>query len=121
MRLLVILLGLEAAGLIGLAVYLVFAVLTGTPDSYPSAIGIVLLTAIAAAWLVAMTLGAHRGASWIRGGAVTVQVLTIAIAIGSFQGLVARPDIGWLLLTPAVAILILLFTRSVLEATRHRD
>lgn len=120
MRLLVALLGAQALGLAALTLFLVIQILTVRPDSYPSAIGIALLAAIAAAWLAAMAVGALRGAAWIRGGAVTAQVLTIAVAIGSFQGLIARPDIGWLLLAPAVLILVLLFTRSVFEATRHR-
>ncbi|MBC7725734.1 MAG: hypothetical protein H7146_13475 [Burkholderiaceae bacterium] len=121
MKLLVVLLWLESLGLAALTVFLVVEVLTTPADSLASAIGLVVLTLIAAVWVGAMAIGARRGSPWIRGGAVTVQLLLIAVAIGSFQGMLARPDVGWLLLTPAILILVLLFTRSVLAATRHRD
>jgi len=42
----------------------------------------------------------------------------VFIAIGCFQGLYARPDLGWALLVPSVLVIVLLFTRSVIEATR---
>jgi hypothetical protein len=45
----------------------------------------------------------------------------IFVAIGCFQGLYARPDLGWALLVPSVLVLVLLFTRSVIEATGTRE
>jgi hypothetical protein len=48
-------------------------------------------------------------------------VLQIAVAIGCFQGLFARPDIGWALLVPAVLALVLLFTPPVVAATARRE
>jgi hypothetical protein len=119
--LLAALLALESAGLVAAACYLVVELLTARPDSYASAIAILVLVLLAAAWLGVVSLHTLRGRSWIRGGAITWQVLQIAIGIGSFQGPFSRPDIGWLLIIPAVAVIVLLFTRPVIAATRRDD
>ena len=95
--------------------------ITGEPSSYLAAIALFVLTAAAAAGVGAIAVNALRGSSWIRGAAVTVQVLQLTVAIGSFQGVFARPEVGWLLLVPAVAILVLLFTRSVIAHTMRRE
>lgn len=101
--------------------YLVVELFTATPDSYPSAIFLTLLTAISAIWLGFIAVNVLRGSPWIRGASVVWQILQIAVAVGCFQGLFARPDIGWLLLIPAIAVLVLLFTRPVLVATTRQD
>ncbi len=41
----------------------------------------------------------------------------VAVAVGSFQGLVARPDVGWALLIPAVVAFVLALAPSVVRAT----
>ncbi len=118
---LVALLAIEALGLAALAVVLLVDLITGEPSSYLAAIALFVLTAAAAAGVGAIAVNALRGSSWIRGAAVTVQVLQLTVAIGSFQGVFARPEVGWLLLVPAVAILVLLFTRSVIAHTMRRE
>ena len=120
-RVLVGLLFAEAAGLAGLTAFLLFEIVTEIPDSYAAAIGITMLAAIATLWLSIIAVNTLRGFAWVRGAIVTMQVLQIAVAIGSFQGLFARTDIGWLLLVPAVAVLALLFSRPVMAATARRD
>lgn len=116
----VVLLFAEAAALGALAAFLVVEVFVAASDSIISAIALALITALAAVFVAAIALGALRGRAWIRGAAITVQLLQITVAIGAFQGIFARPDVGWLLLAPAVAILALLFTRQVLAATSER-
>lgn len=118
---LVALLAIEALGLAALAVVLLVDLITGEPSSYLAAIALFVLTAAAAAGVGAIAVNALRGSSWIRGAAVTVQVLQLTVAIGSFQGVFARPEVGWLLLVPEVAILVLLFTRSVIAHTMRRE
>ena len=113
---------LECAMLAAATVYLVIELLTARPDSYASVIAILILTALAAVWLAVMGVHTLRGRSWIRGGAVVWQVLQIAVGIGSFQGgLFARPDLGWWLIVPAAVVLVLLFTPSVIAATRRSE
>ena len=119
--LLAVLLFLECALLGVAAIYLVIEILVARPDSYASAIAILVLVILAAIWLGVMAVHTLRGRSWIRGGAVTWQILQIAVGIGSFQGFFARPDVGWLLIIPAILVLGLLFTPSVVEATRRRE
>lgn len=121
LRVLVGVLLAEAIGLAGLTAFLLFEILTEVPDSYAAAVGITVLAAIATLWLVVIAVNTLRGFAWVRGAIVTVQVLQIAVAIGSFQGLFARTDIGWLLLVPAVAVLALLFSRPVMAATARRE
>lgn len=115
------LLFLECALLVAATVYLVIEILIARPDSYASAIAILVLTAIAAIWLGTMAVQTLLGRPWIRGAAVVWQVLQIALAVGSFQGLFARPDLGWFLIAPAVLVLVLLFTPSVIAATRRPE
>lgn len=120
LKVLVGLLLAEAIGLASLTAFLLFEIFTEVPDSYAAAIGITVLAAIATLWLSIIAINTLRGFAWVRGAIVTMQVLQIAVAIGSFQGLFARTDIGWLLLVPAVAVLALLFSRPVISATARR-
>lgn len=112
---------LESALIFGALGYLIFELGSETPQSYPSAIALTVLTALAAIGVAVIGISALRGQAWIRGAAVVWQVLHISVAIGSFQGVFARPDVGWLLLMPAIAVLVLLFTKPVLAATTRRE
>jgi hypothetical protein len=114
---LAVILGAECALLVAATLWLVFELIVDVPASLASALALTVLTAIAAVWLAILTVNTLRGAPWVRGGIVVWQVLQIAVAIGCFQGFFARPDIGWALLIPAIAALVLLFTRPVLAAT----
>jgi hypothetical protein len=119
--LLVAMLALECAALVAAACYLLVELLVARPDSYASAVAILVLVVLAAVWIGVMAAHALRGRSWIRGGAITWQVLQIAIGIGSFPGTFSRPDIGWALVIPAAIVLVLLFTPPVIDATRRGD
>ena len=119
--LLVVLLALESAVLVAVACYLVVELLVARPDSIATAIALLVLDLLAAVWVGTMAVHTLRGRSWIRSGAITWQVLQIAVGIGSFQAPFSRPDIGWLLVLPAAAVIILLFTPPVIAATRRQD
>jgi hypothetical protein len=99
--------------------YLVVELLTVVPESYASAVFLTVLTAAAAGWLGAITIGVLRRRSWARGAATVWQVLQGGIAIACFQGVFAQPAIGWVLLVPALVALVLLFTPPVVEALRR--
>ncbi len=116
---LAVMLFVEAAILVAVAGFLFFELVTEVPTSYASAVAILVLVALAAVWLAIVALNTLRARPWVRGAALTWQVLQLAVAVGSFQGLFARDDIGWFLLVPAVIVLALLFTRSVLTATQR--
>jgi len=117
--LLVVILLLEFVLMVSAVVFLAIELVVARPDSYPTAIAILVLAVIAAVWLAATARGTLRGRQWTRGATVVWQLLQIAVAVGSFQGLFARADVGWLLLVPAIAALVLLFTPSVIAATTH--
>ena len=101
--------------------YLVVELIVATPDSYASAVALAVVAAIAAVWLGFIGANVMRGSPWVRGATVVVQVLQIAVAVGAFQGTFARPDLGWLLLVPALTALVLLFTPPVLAATARQE
>ncbi|GAB2983076.1 hypothetical protein [Frigoribacterium salinisoli] len=106
---------------VGVSAFLLIELLTVRPDSYPSAVALLVLSLVAAAWLGAVVLGALRGRAWIRGAAVTWQVLQIAVGVGSLRGQFAEPAIGWALVVPAVLVVGLLLTPRVVAATAARD
>ena len=101
--------------------YLISELLTATPTSFASAIALTALCIGATVWLALIVVHVLRGSPWVRGATVVWQVLQIAVAVGAFQGFFARPDIGWLLLVPAIVVLVLLFTPPVVAATSRRD
>lgn len=111
--LLVALLFAEAMLMLVVFGWLLLELVTVRPVSYPTAVGLIVLVGIAAAWLAAIAVNAVKRRGWVRAAAFTWQVLQIAVAIGSFQGDGARPDIGWALLVPAVAVIALLLNPRI--------
>jgi hypothetical protein len=104
----------ESLVLSGLSGFLIYQLAVGIPDSLASAVGLVVITVIATAWITATTIGFFRGKSFARGSAVVWQVLQGAVGLASNQGLFARPDIGsGLFVTALVALALLLFSPSV--------
>jgi len=104
----------ETLALLGLSAFLTYQLAVDTPDSMASAIGLVVITVIATAWIAATAIGFVQGKSFARGSALVWQVLQAAVGLASNQGLFARPDIGSGLFVPAlVALALLLFSPSV--------
>ena len=118
---LAVLLFAECALLVAATVYLVVEFIVTTPSSVVSAFALVVLTAAAAVWLGLIAANVLRGRAWTRGAAIVWQVLQGAVAVGCFQGVFAQPEIGWLLLIPALVVFVLLFTPQVVAATSARD
>jgi len=111
----------ECAIFAGAAFYFAAQLLTDVPDSYPIAISIIVLLLLGSVWLALIAVGWLRGRRWVRGATFMWQVLQIALAVGCFQGAFARPDIGWLLIVPALAAVAMLFTRPVIAVTAPRQ
>ena len=114
---LAVILFLEAALVTGLAGWLLIELLTVTPESFATAVAIFVLTLLAAIWVIVTAVGILRRRGWARASTVTIQILQIAVAVGCFQGLVARPDLGWALLIPALVAGVLALAPSVVRAT----
>ena len=114
---LIVVVALEALLVLALAVWLLVDLLTLRPASYPSAVAITVLAFLTAVWVIATVVGLIRRGGWARASTVTIQILQLAVAVGCFQGLYARPDLGWALLVPAVLAGVLAVMPSVVQAT----
>lgn len=113
---------LEAAALIALVVWLIADLFALQPSSYATAIALLVLVAIGALWVSVTAVASLRRAPWSRAAAIVWQVLQVSVAVGAFQGLFARPDLGWLLLVPAITVIgLLLWTPVRLAYTRPED
>jgi hypothetical protein len=121
LTLLGVIVGAETVILAGIVVVLVLDLIVTAPQSYETALAIIVLVAVAAVFLAFVTVHLLRGRPWTRSATLVWQLLQIVIAIACFQGLVAGPDVGWFLLVPAIAAIILLFAPTVVAATRRPD
>jgi len=104
---------LESGASVFVAGWLLLDLVIGGASSVATAVALIVTVLIGAVWLIAMTVAAFRGAPWSRPSAIVWQILQISVAVGAMQGAFARPDVGWLLLIPAVTVIGLLLTRSV--------
>jgi hypothetical protein len=117
--LLAVIIGAEALVMAGVVLWLLVELMTARPNSYETAVAILVLAAIAAIFLGFVAVHTLRARPWTRAATLTWQLLQVVIAIGCFQGMVATPTIGWYLLVPAVLAIVLLFTPPVVAATRR--
>jgi len=117
-----VLLVVEAVAVVALLVWLIVDLLTMRPSSFATAVALIVLVAIGAAWLTAIAIASLRRAPWARASAIVWQVLQLSVAVGAFQGLFARPDLGWALLVPAITVIgLLLWTPVRLAYARPED
>ena len=119
--LLVILLAGQTALIMGITAYLVVELLLAEAQFPLTAIALIVLVLLIAVWLVAMTRGVHRGRAWTRGSVLTYEFLQLAIGVGSVQGFIPRPDIGWWVITTAVLGLVLILSTPVSQYLMERD
>lgn len=110
----------ECALLAGVTILLIVELLISRPDSYATAVALIILALLGTVWLGALALNTLRQRTWVRSGIVVWQILQILIAIASFQGVFAAPLIGTVLLIPAIVALLLVFTRPVTAAIARR-
>ena len=99
---------LEGAGLVALTAWQVEALFSGDTASVQSSLALVVLTAVAAAAVIAFAVAIWRDRSWGRSGGIVTQLLTLAVAVGAATGAYAHPATAMILAVPAVAALILL-------------
>ena len=115
-------LGLAAAGSLGAVIY---ALAKGVNRA--EAVSLLPMGALAAGvfaraiWVWAVAVASLRRAPWSRAAAIVWQILQLSIAVGAFQGLFARADVGWALLVPAITIIGLLLWTPVRIAYSRPD
>ncbi len=118
---LVILLAAQTVFIVGVTVYLVVELVLAEAQFPPTAIALTALVLLVAIWLIAMTRGVWRGRAWTRGSVLVYQFLQLAIGVGSIQGFVPRPDIGWWVIATAVLGLVLVLSTPVSRYLDARD
>lgn len=96
----------EAVAMLALFGFTVMGFLNRGEDPLLAALSIVIVAAVAAFWVGLTAIALLRRRSWARGSTLTIQILAMSVAIGAFQGIYARVDIGWLIAIPAIAAFI---------------
>lgn len=117
--LLALLLAVEALAVLAVGALLIAELALSTPESYATAIALIVLVVAAGFWVLAIAVGAYRLQPWSRGAALTWQVLQVIVAICIFQGLLADPVDGWPLLVVSLVGVALLLSPSVVAVTRR--
>jgi hypothetical protein len=110
--------GLEQLVVLYLLSSYVLATLAGQVKSLPTMLALAALGLIVAIWLAYVVKALYDGRRWARSGAIFWQLVQLAIAWGSFTGQFANAAIGIGLIVPSVAVIALLFTKSVFNATQ---
>ncbi|MBD8044204.1 hypothetical protein H9638_10340 [Arthrobacter sp. Sa2BUA2] len=110
-----IVLVLEAAGLLGVAAWYVYNLLTATATSLGGAVFSLILIVAVAVWLLVVGHFFFRGMRWTRAAALVWQLFVIVIAVPTLQGGVVLA--GLVLLIPAATVLLLIFTKPVIAWT----
>lgn len=118
---LIVLMAAEFAAVAVVTVVLIVDLFITVPDSYAAGVAVIVMAIVAALWLGFILVAALRGRAWMRGASIVWQVLQFAIGLGCFQGLTATPVIGWVLVVPAVAVVVLLVSPSVRAVTADRS
>lgn len=112
------LVGIEAVAMVGVAIMLVYDVLTQPALSVATSIALVVLAVIAALFLGAIFVGIGKGQTWTRGATIVWQVLQTAAAVVILQGDMAQV-IGWALAIVSLVVLVLVFHPAVTQRLRR--
>jgi hypothetical protein len=110
--------GVELCVLIAIVVTYVVAPLSGEVKSLPTMLALTALGAILAVWLAFVVKALKEGRRWARNAAIFWQLVQLTVAWGSFTGEFANAAIGVGLILPSVAVIALLFTKPVFDATQ---
>lgn len=106
---------LEAVALIVTAVGFVAALLEPDPVLVGGSVFMVVLLLLVAAALVAMARKLAGGFRWPRSPSLVVQLFLVILAFPYFTA--GSPLIGLLLILPAAAVIVLLFSKPVVDFT----
>ncbi|MDA4894301.1 MULTISPECIES: hypothetical protein [Microbacterium] len=114
------LLALEGIALVVIALIEAFQLGAGDAASLPSALALIVLTAIGGLGLVAMAIAVLRGRSWGRSGGMVLQILAVATALSALS---VRPFPTAFVLAvgvPGALGIVLLFLLTRREGPRAR-
>jgi uncharacterized membrane protein YhaH (DUF805 family) len=111
-------LGVELCVLIAIVVTYVVATLAGEVKNLPTMVALAALGLILVVWLALTVKALRDGRRWARNAAIFWQLVQLTVAWGSFTGEFANPAIGVGLILPSLAVIVLLFEKSVFAATQ---
>ena len=112
-RVIAVIVALEATALLVAAVWYGSQLVTGAPVlSFWGAVFTLVLLLAFSAWLYAVSTFLFRGYRWPRAGALVAQLFTLTIGFPTMSG--GYPLAGLAMLVPAVLAIILLFDKRVI-------
>lgn len=117
----VILLALEALGLLILAGWQIVSLTRGDLASVATSLALIVMSLAAAAGIAAFSYGVAADRSWGRSGGVVTQVLIFAVAVGSVQTGDAHWGVASALAIPAVVTLVAILASARASNTRSSD
>lgn len=113
--------GLQFAGALALAILLLVELLTTAATSLGTGLALLVIAVLVVIAMGAVLRGIWQGRAWVRAAAVVAQVLIFAIGVGALQGAFAQPGWGWPLITIGVVGFALLMSKSVVGWLSDRD
>jgi hypothetical protein len=113
--------GLEFAGAVALAILLLIELLTTVATSLGTGLALLVLAVLVVIALGAALRGIWRGRAWVRAASVVAQVLIFAVGVGALQGAFAQPAWGWPLIAIGVLGFGLLLSKPVAAWLTERD
>jgi hypothetical protein len=115
-----VLVTLEGAAVVALAIWQAVELAGGNTDSVTSAVALLVLTLLGAAAVIAFGVAILRDRSWGRSGGIVTQLLVLAVAGGAGTGPYAHPLVGAAVAAPAVITLVLLVIAVARAGRRNR-
>jgi hypothetical protein len=112
---------LEGAAFATGTIYLVVEIFIGDPKFLTTAIAYAVTAAILSALVIVVGRAALLARPWTRGATVCIAVLQLLVAYSILVSGQTSAGLGWILVAPGVALLVLLFTRPVLRATARPE
>lgn len=105
----------ESVALVVLAVASILTIFTATPLSVGASVFMAVLLVMVGGGLAVLAARLTAGFRWPRSPALVVQLFLVILAFPYFS--TGSPLVGFLLMVPAAVVIVLLFSRRVLDFT----
>ena len=109
----------ESLAIVSYGIYLGVEIFSAQKESLATSAALAVTILIIGVLVFVVGRATLRARPWIRGATVTIAVLQLLLAYSIL--ITSAPTLGWVLLVPAVALIVLVFTPPVLRATRRPD
>ncbi len=108
---------LETAALAAGTIYLGIEIFIGDPSDLGSAVAYTVTALIFTVLVGVVAAAVLRGRPWVRGASIFIAILQLLLAYSILVSGQSDAFVGWILLVPSVALIVLVFTPPVLRAT----